>query len=589
MKRRTLVLTLVIILVIAGGAFGFFRWRQAKTTPALAKYATTAAQRGDVVVTVSDNGTIVGRKQQDVRPETTGTVEAVYVKLGDKVKDGQTLAVVRNDDLADQIATAQANLAVEQARFGEMKKPASKASQSDINLAVQKVEQAKRTLALKQADVDSLTVEAPMSGTVAAMNVSPGDSASPGSALFTVVDLNNLTMNLSVSQGLLPYVYTGETGRVVFANGANRTGTVTYVNPIGTPKGSYDATYTATFTLDAPAASDGVWPGMTGTVSINNPTQGTINLNSSASAKSVAVSAKVSGTVTAVKAKAGDLVTAGQTVVTLSNDSLIASLKQAEIDLQSIQANLDSLKNPQPTASPADLQAEEAKLNQLQISLNGLYRQRENLTLTAPFKGTITARNIDPGDKINTSANASAAFTVTDMDSMVVTINVDELDVTKVKVGQSATVAVEALSGKTHTGKVTNITPTGQTAQGVTTYPVEVTLDRADGILSGMTGDVTIMIAQKRNVLTVPVEAVQTVRGHNYVRVIAGNATREVEVKAGLADDQNIEIASGLNEGDVVITGTLSQRTGGFGGFGGLGGGRAPDASTNRKGTGGGR
>jgi len=587
-KRRTVVLTLVIILVVAGGAFGFFRWRQAKNTPALAKYATTTVQRGNIVVTVTDNGTILGHRQQDVRASTTGTVESVYVKVGDKVREGQPLAVISNPDLADQIATAESNLAVERARYAQMKNPTSNASQADIDLAAQKVEQAKRTLALRQQDVDSLTVEVPMNGTVIVVNVSAGDSVSPGSPLFTVVDLNNMTMNLSVSQGLLKYMYVGEPGTVTFANAATRTGMITYVNPQGTPKGSYDATYTITFSLDNPPSDDGVRPGMTGTVSLNNPTQGAIGINGSAAARTATVSSKVSGTVTTVNIKAGDLVTAGQTVIQLANDSVIAAEKQAEIDLQAAQNTLNNLKNPQPTTSAVDLQAEEAKLNQMQINLNALYRQRDDLTLIAPFAGTITARNIDPGDKVSTAANASPAFTVTDTNTMVVTINVDELDVTKVKVGQSATVTVEAIPDKVYTGKVTSIAPAGVTAQGVTTYPVEVTLDKTDGILSGMTGDVTILIAQKQNVLIVPVEAVREVRGHSFARVIADNEAREVEVKTGLADDQNVEITSGLHEGDVVVTGTLSsQQNSGFR-FGGFG--RMPGEVPNRyQGSSGGR
>ncbi|MHB8946402.1 MAG: efflux RND transporter periplasmic adaptor subunit [Bacillota bacterium] len=573
--KRTLPLILVI-LVVAGGAFGFVRWRQARNTPALAKYATAQAERGNVVVTVSDNGTILGRQQQDVRPQAAGTVEAVYVKLGDKVKAGQTLAVISNPDLADQISTAEANLAVEQARYTDMKNPASKATQSDINLASQKVDQAKRTLALKQADVENLTVEVPMSGTVTTVNVSTGDSVTTGSTLFTVVDLDHLTMNLSVSQGLLPYVYKDETGTAAFANGARRIGRVTYVNPVGTPKGTYDATYAVTFTVDDPTSDDGVRPGMTGTVSLNHPTQGAIGINGSAAAKSVAVSAKVSGTITALNVTAGDLVTAGQTVVTLSNDSVIASEKQAEIDLASAQANLDNLKNPPSTVSATDLQAEENKLNQMQTSLNALQRQRDDLTLTSPFAGAITAENLNPGDRTSTGGSAAAAFTVTDTTTMVVSIGVDELDVTKIQMGQPATVAVEALSGKTYTGKVTSISPAGVAAQGVTTYPVEVTLDKADGIYTGMTGDVTIMIAQSQNALMVPVEAVKDVRGHSYVRIIDGNGEEQtVEVKAGLADDTNIEIVSGLSDGQTVITGTLSSqngsgfRIGGMGGFGG--------------------
>ncbi len=250
---------------------------------------------------------------------------------------------------------------------------------------------------------------------------------------------------------------------------------------------------------------------------------------------------------------------------------------------------MDNLKNPPSTVSATDLQAEETKLNQMQINLNALYRQRGDLTLTAPFAGTITAENLNPGDKTSTGGSAAAAFTVTDTTAMVVSIGVDELDVTKVQVGQTATVAVEALPGKTYTGKVTSISPAGVTAQGVTTYPVEVALDKADGIYSGMTGDVTIMIAQKQNVLMVPVEAVKAVRGHSYVRIIDANGEEQtVEVKAGLADDTNIEIDSGLSEGQTVITGTLSSqnssgfRMGGIGGIGNFGGNRNQNPGNNQ-------
>lgn len=575
MKRRTLALILVI-LVVAGGAFGFIRWRQARNTPATSKYATAQAQRGNITVTVSDNGTIIGRQEQSMQPQASGTVEAVYAKLGDKVKAGQTLAVISNPDLADQITTAEQNLAVEQARYTDMKNPASKATASDLSLASQKVDQAKRTLALRQADVDNLTVKVPMSGTVTTVNASVGDSASPGSPLFSVVDLNNLTMTISFSQGALPYIYVGQPGKVVFANGANRTGTVTYINPVGTAKGAYDATYTATFTLD-PNSSDGVLPGMTGTVQIITSGLGPMNFNTSASAKSVAVNAKVSGTITTLRVKSGDLVTAGQTVATLSSDSVIASEKQAEIDLASAQANLDSLRNPASTTSTTDLQAEENKISQMQGNLDALYRQRDDLTLTAPFDGTITAESINVGDKVGSGGTATG-LTVTDTTTMVVSIGVDELDVTKIQVGQPATVAVEALSGKTYTGKVTSISPAGTAAQGVTTYPVEVTLDKADGIYSGMTGDVTILIAQSQNVLTVPVEAVKEVSGHSYVRIIGSDGLEQtVEVKAGLADDTNIEIDSGLTAGQTVITGTLSSGSSSafrIGGMGNIGGGR---------------
>ncbi|HEY3314640.1 MAG TPA: efflux RND transporter periplasmic adaptor subunit [Bacillota bacterium] len=577
MKRRTLVIILVLVVLVGAGGYVFARSRASQNTTALSKYATASVQRGDVTVTISDNGTILGQKEQSVKPAASGTVASVNVQVGSKVTEGQVLAALSNDSLGDQIATARSNLAIEQLRYADMKAPPSKASQNSIDLATQKVDQAKRTLALRQQDLANLTVAAPISGLATAVSVSTGDSVSAGSAAFTIIDLNNMTMTLSVSQLALNRVYVGQTGTAVFGNGPTRTGTVTYINPQGVPRGLYDATYSVTFTLDNPGTDDGLRPGMSGGVTLPHP-KGQIAMYTSAVAKTANVTAKTSGTAAAVNIQAGDTVTAGQILLTMTNDSLVASEKQAEIDLASAENSLDTMKNPESTVTTTDLQAEEAKLSQMQASLDSLLKQQADLVVTAPLGGVVTASNLKVGDSAG-AGGATPAFTIVDLSKMVVTINVDELDINQVKLGQTGTVAVQAIGGKSFPAKVTNVSLTGTVAQGVTTYPVELTLGKNDGILAGMTGDVTIMIAQRQNVLTVPVEAVTTSRGHSFVRVVEGTELKSVEVQIGLADDQNIEITGGLQEGQTVVTGTSSSGSGGlFGGMGGFGGTRSEPA-----------
>ena len=165
------------------------------------------------------------------------------------------------------------------------------------------------------------------------------------------------------------------------------------------------------------------------------------------------------------------------------------------------------------------------------------------------------------GDNITRSSSESTTLAVIyDMSGYTFEMSVDELDVSNVKVGQSVVVTADAVEGKTFSGTVTNVSLQGSYSNGVTNYPVTVTLnDGMDELLPSMNVDGVIIIDQVQDVLAIPVDALM--RGNKvYVKdesvtEAQGNVPagfRAVEVTTGLISDEYVEITSGLEEGQEV-------------------------------------
>ena len=185
----------------------------------------------------------------------------------------------------------------------------------------------------------------------------------------------------------------------------------------------------------------------------------------------------------------------------------------------------------------------------------------DNYTITAPISGQVITKNVKAGDKVAKSTSGSTTLAVIyDMSGYTFEMSVDELDVKEVAVGQSVVITADAVSGETFSGTVTNVSLQSSYSNGVTNYPVTVTLnDGMDELLPGMNVDGVIILDQASDVLAVPADALM--RGNKvYVKddtvtevqgpVPAG--FRAVDVKTGLISDDYVEITEGLSEGDVV-------------------------------------
>jgi RND family efflux transporter MFP subunit len=180
-------------------------------------------------------------------------------------------------------------------------------------------------------------------------------------------------------------------------------------------------------------------------------------------------------------------------------------------------------------------------------------------TLATPVDGTVTSLRIEPGEWVNPG---QPVIVLSDLAVLEVDVNLDETDVARVMVGQNARLTVDAFPGVELAGDVTTIAPVAQVQAGVVLYPITIRLKPADPSTSagqssllraGMTADVTIITASRENALVIPLRAVKTDGQHAYVdRLVAGKVER-VEVELGMMTETEVEITSGVAEGDVVV------------------------------------
>ncbi|HKB29145.1 MAG TPA: efflux RND transporter periplasmic adaptor subunit [Candidatus Limnocylindrales bacterium] len=295
--------------------------------------------------------------------------------------------------------------------------------------------------------------------------------------------------------------------------------------------------------------------------------------------------ATVTWPVTNVGVAVGDRVTKGQVLATAATTDLDAQIADAnrssEIAANQLATATDQYDLAKTTA--AIRQARIGLFNaqtqdaHAQATLATLQAQEALATLTAPLDGVVTVVSIATG------ANAPSGNAIQiAADPLEVTTSVVESDIASITVGQTASVTVAALGGATLDGTVASIAPTGSAGgnQGVVSFAVAITLTNAPaGLRPGMSADVTITTATAPGVLAIPARALAGSLGAYRVRVLAADGTISThDVTVGLITSSLVEVKSGLQAGDRVITGTSSSqnttnRTGTFGGGGGLGGG----------------
>jgi RND family efflux transporter MFP subunit len=290
--------------------------------------------------------------------------------------------------------------------------------------------------------------------------------------------------------------------------------------------------------------------------------------SSSSSASNEQGTSTVTWPVATVAVKVGDRVTKGQILATASTadlqsqiDDAVRDYRTAEIQLAQAQTQLDDA-----TATDAIRQARIGLYSaqtgdaHARTALATLRAQLAFATLAAPEAGIVTVVAIQAG----ADAPSGAAITIAG-GTLEVTTSVVESDVASISTGQAATITVAALAGATIDGTVTSIAPTGSAGSngGVVSYAVEVALaSPPDGLRAGMSADVTITTASATGVLAIPARALNGTAGAYRVRVLAADGTVTTrDVTVGLITSSLVEIKSGLQAGDVVITGTSTQQT----------------------------
>ena len=289
-----------------------------------------------------------------------------------------------------------------------------------------------------------------------------------------------------------------------------------------------------------------------------------------------------SAAIRTVPAKVGQSVKAGAVLATLDATSQQSSLTLARSQLTAAQSQLtvaqDGLTTAQDKGDEAGINQAESSLAQAQNQVTQAQNQVDNATaavtattLRAPVAGVVTAVNISVG-----LPPPSGAAVELRSATLVVTASVAEQDVPKLKANQVAQVTFTALAVST-TAALSSLPTQANTSStgGAVTFPVTLTVKSPPpGLLPGMSAQVSITIARRANVLTVPTTAIQGSDTNASVQVMVDGKPQSRPVEIGLSTEQRTEVTVGLSAGDVVVTGVVNQTsttTGTGGGFGGGG------------------
>ena len=391
----------------------------------------------------------------------------------------------------------------------------------------------KAEIAMQQAQrsydkvVDRQYVRAEVDGTVSTLKVAKGDEVTSGQEVAIIRDSSKMLLTLEFPAADAANFSVGQTAQVTLDGTFEQLdGTVTSVT--GTDALSTGNLLTRTVTI-AVRNAGGLTTAQAATASINGVSSiGSATFGYQAERT---LTAQAAGTVTSIHVQEGQTVAKDDILIELSGDDLTESIQSASETLRSAE-----------------------------ISLQNLQDTMANYTVTSPISGTIIEKDAKVGDAVKSGDTLCVIY---DLNYLEMVINVDELQISSLTVGQKVQITADAVQDKNYVGTVTRVSMKGTSNGGTTTYPVTIRIDETDGLRPGMNANAEIVVAEAANALTVPNAAI--VRG-GYVLVTQdspsaskADATMEapegfvyVAVKTGVSDDDYTQIVSGIQEGDTI-------------------------------------
>ena len=228
-----------------------------------------------------------------------------------------------------------------------------------------------------------------------------------------------------------------------------------------------------------------------------------------------------------------------------------SDVTSARLDIRRAEAELAVLRARRGPASATDIALAQLKVGTAEARLSSALAAAGPLTVRAPRAGTVTALLTTLGAFVD---RPTPIVAMADLDRLEVRVDLSEFDIAKVKRGQQATVSVDALGGESFRGEVLFAALTGTNTSGVVTFSVQVGLTDAPDLKPGMNVNVRIVVANRHNVVQLPLDAVTQEGGEATVTVLdpSGQPVSRT-VRIGLANNKNVEIVNGLRAGESVV------------------------------------
>lgn len=536
------VLVLIIGATVLAAVFGLWllKSRSARTSSeGVQGQRTAVVTKGTITSELSSSGVISPKDTYSLTSLVEGEVISADFEEGDQVTEGQILYQIDVSSMESELKSASTSLERAQKKYEK--------AQEDYNEAV--------------SDYSGNTYKATRTGYIRELNIQAGDQVGQNTDIASIY--NDQIMKIRV-----PFL-AQEAAAIGAGNQAvlTLTDTEEQINGVVTAVSNMDEVLDGGrivryVTIEA-ANPGGLTSSHSAVAEINGMVCTAEGSFEAATDLVMKADLPSSVEVEAMLVHEGDYVTEGTPIFRIASkdaedllDTYQDAMAQAEESLESAQSKVDSTKE-----------------------------SYDNYTITAPISGQVITKSVKEGDTIsrNSGSSDTTLAVIYDLSQLTFEMSVDELDVRSVQVGQKVSVTADALEGQTFAGTVTNVSLESVQSNGVTNYPVTVTLDETGDLLPGMNVDGVILLDQTEDALMIPIDSLM--RGNRVyvkddtVKEAEGSVPagfRAVEVETGLTNDDYVEIVSGLSEGEEVYVNESSKSTDAFmmgGPGGGMGGG----------------
>ncbi|MFA6304808.1 MAG: efflux RND transporter periplasmic adaptor subunit [Patescibacteria group bacterium] len=536
-------------LIIALLAVGSVLFLKNKNKDLTGNYLTEVVKRGNLIQTVSATGKVESTSETNLNFQIGGQVQKIYVLAGTEVKAGQLIMSLGSGQASSIVSAAQASLAQANADLASVK---AGSSQEELSVTQAQLDQARANFVTAEANLSQTKAENEQNLNSLKEQALNKANESLFLAKSSLEDVNYIINSADYKDyfKVFGFTYTKASNSydqailkrnnlesIINQYSVNSSigDLVALLDVVDGSLKAVDEILDITYDLLSKAAPGG------------NLSQTQIDtFKSTVTTDQTALATKISAGQTAKSSLQTKSVEYENGLKDAENN-LIASRAAWDIAL----AQLDLKK-----AGPRDFQLDlaQAKVAQAKANLQKALADLSDYSLRAPVDGLITKINYEKGEYVGVNQVAASLIGVSNFE---IKVDVPESDIAKIKVGDLASVTLDAFDeDRVFPSHVTFIDPAETIINDVVYYKVKVTFDQKEtDIKSGMTANIIILTNQRQDVLYIPQRAVVEKGATRLVKVLANNLPQEKEVMTGLrADDGLIEILSGLTEGETIIT-----------------------------------
>lgn len=495
-NKKLLFLLMAGFIVITSGVIYYLLLPSKESEEVI--YQTGQVKQGDLVVSLDGSGVIMYSDEVELTSSVTGTINELYIAEDSKVTSGDSILKVDGSSTEYQLEQSYNDLKTAQYKLADL-----------LQTTVDRIDEVTFN--------DISTVYAPTDGVVE-YSLQNGAAVNTNTSAMTIENNRSIYFIVEIYESDLSQVKVGQSVRIESNDyTGDATGVIERISNVSHSNGT-----TMVFDVWVNVNNSGILEGgINGTAFIKTANGEISKEGKFINSDTTKIYPKISGNVDQIYVASGDYVAKGEPLFSISNTSLANQIETQKIAIDNIRL----------------------KIKQLEQDL-------ADLVVKSNYSGVVSDLYVSPNQTISNNTKLAKLIS----DELVAKIEVDELDINKVQLGQTASLFIPAVSNDDIYGTVSYISDIGIVKDGITTYEVYISVEQNELIKSGMTVDASIILDKTENALLVPSSSIIDIKGGKAVRVLEDGDIEGKPVEIGLSNDTMTEIISGIELTDVIIT-----------------------------------